>query len=137
MLRRIRNTIPMAQGCFFKKNINCYLRIFLFVWQEGELMYTHSSYNYTMHNSSGAEYDSKSDGIGLNITPGIAYSLSRCIQLEASLQNLLSFGYSSTKENAKDANQQDYKSNSVYINSSLDPISLSGISLGIRFFINK
>jgi hypothetical protein len=108
-----------------------------YLFGEGELMYTHASYNYSIHNSSFTEYDSKANAIGLNITPGIAYSLTHCIQLEASLQNLLSFGYSSTKEKARDTNQESYKSSSVYLNSSLNPISLSGITIGIRFWINK
>jgi hypothetical protein len=122
-------------GVFLRKYKPLSKNFYLF--GEGEIMYTHASYNYSIHNSSFIEYDSKADGIALNITPGIAYNLTNCIQLEASLQNLLSLGYSSTKEKAIDTNQLDYKSSSVYLNSSLNPISLSGISLGIRFWINK
>lgn len=108
-----------------------------YLFGEGELMYNHYTYNYSTNNNNGTEYDSKGNSIALNITPGIAYSLTRCIQLEAGLQNLLSIGYSSGKENAKDPNNIDYKTSGVNFNSSLSPVSLSGISLGIRFLINK
>ncbi len=108
-----------------------------YLFGEGELMYDHYSYNYSTSNNNGSEYDSKGNSIALNITPGIAYSLTRCIQLEAGLQNLLSIGYSSAKENAKDPNNLNYKTSNVNFSSSLSPVSLSSISLGIRFLINK
>lgn len=108
-----------------------------YLFGEGELMYEHSSYNYSTYYSNSEEYDSKGNDIALNLTPGIAYNLTHCIQLEAGLQNLLSIGYSSAKENAKDFTNLDYKLRGVNFSSSLSPISFSGISLGIRFFINK
>jgi hypothetical protein len=108
-----------------------------YLFGEAQLMYTYQTYNYSANNYGGGEYDSKSNNIALNITPGIAYSLTHSIQLEAGLQNLLSVGYSSTKENAEEPNNPDYKTNGVNFSSSLSPISLSGVSLGIRFLINK
>ncbi len=108
-----------------------------YLFGETELMYDHYSYNYSTVNSNGSEYDSKGNSITLNITPGIAYSLTHCIQLEAGLQNLLSVGYSSSKEIPKDPNNPNYKTSGVNFSSSLNPISLSSISLGIRFWINK
>jgi len=46
-------------------------------------------------------YDSKINELNLNISPGVAYNLTRCLQLEAGLQNLLNIGYSSRKEKIK------------------------------------
>jgi hypothetical protein len=135
MHRSIRAALCCEAGISLRKYKSLAKDFYLF--GEDELTYTHSSYNYSVNDNNGSEYDSKSDGIALNITPGIVYSLTRCIQLEAGLQNLLSIGYSSGTENAKDPNNLDYKLGNANFSSLLSPIPFSGISLGIRFMINK
>lgn len=122
-------------GVFLRKYKPLSKNFYLF--GEGNLMYSHETYNYSSQYNNGSEYDSKENSIYLNITPGVAYSLTRSIQLEAGLQNLLSIGYSSAEENAKTAGNEDYKMNSFSAGSSLNPVSLSSISIGLRFFINK
>ena len=94
-------------------------------------------YNYSSHYTNGDEYDSKQNSIYLTITPGVAYSLTHSIQLEAGLQNLLSIGYSFAEENAKTAGDEDYKINNFNASTSLNSFSLNSIFVGLRFFNKK
>ena len=96
MIQRFRS---YSAGLFLRKYKLLSKNFYLF--GEGGLMYYHNSYNYASQNNNGSEYDSKSNAVNLYISPGIAYNLTRCIQLEAGLQNLLSIGYSGATENAK------------------------------------
>lgn len=121
-------------GAFLRKYKLLAKNFYLF--GEGNLMYNHSSYNYSIYNS-GAEYDSKANSVSLNFTPGIAYNLTPSIQLETGLQNLLYVNYSSGNEDAKDPGYADYKQNSFSAGTSLSTISLNNIFVGIRFWINK
>ena len=104
---------------------------------EGDLTYYHDKYNYASHYTNANEYDSKQNSIYLAVTPGVAYSLTHSIQLEAGLQNLLSVGYSFAEENAKTAGDEDYKLSTFSASTSLSSISLNSIFVGLRFFINK
>ena len=100
-------------------------------------MYYHSSYNYSLHDPH-TDYDSKGNSVGLNVTPGIAYNLTRSIQLEAGLQNLLYISYGTNKETPKDpATGIHYKQTNFNVGTSLNPVSFNSIFVGIRFMLNN
>lgn len=122
-------------GTFLRKYKSLAKDFYLF--GEGNLTYYHSSYNYSIYNS-GTAYDSKANEVSLNITPGVAYNLTRSIQLETGLQNLLYAGYSASKETPKDnANGTEYKQSGFNVGTSLNTVSLNNIFIGIRIFLNK
>ena len=100
-------------------------------------MYNYTSYNYSGR-EFGVDYNSKASEVSLNISPGIAYNLTRSIQLESGLQNLLYVSYAASKEVPKIAgNAGVYKRSSFSLGSNLNPVSLGGIFVGIRFLFNK
>jgi hypothetical protein len=123
-------------GIFLRKYQLLLNRFYLF--GEGNLMFDYESYNYTTHNISNAEYDSKAYGFSLNFTPGVAFSLTHKWQLEAGLQNLLSVNYTNSKEVSKNNSaDQDFKENNFSLSSSFEPTSFNNIFIGLRFLINK
>lgn len=128
-------TKNFGAGIFFRKYKQLGKNFYLF--GEGDLLYSHSSYDYSSINPNGSEYDSKGNAIQFYITPGIAYSLTRSLQLEAGLQNIIAVFYSTTNEKALTPGNQDYKTSGAGFSSSLNPVQLSGIFVGVRFLFNK
>lgn len=108
-----------------------------YLFGEGGINYAHGNYNYSTYNNTGGEYDSKSDAVTLYLTPGVAYSLTRSLQIEAGLQNLLSVTYASADEKAVSQGYRDYKISEFGFNSNLNPVALTGIFVGVRFLFNQ
>ncbi len=108
-----------------------------YLFGEGNLMFNYETYNYSTQYAYQSEYDSKSYGINLNISPGVAYNLTGKLQLEAGLQKLLSIGYAHNNETSKNSGYPNLKENNFGLSSSLDPVSLNNIFIGLRFLITK
>jgi len=108
-----------------------------YLYAETNLMFDYTSYNYSEHIYNQSEYDSKAFDINLNISPGVAYSLTHCIQLEAGLQNLLSVAYTHRKEDSKDNAYTNFKENNFTLSSSLNPVSFGSVFIGLQFLFNK
>ncbi len=77
---------------------------------------------------SSPQFIRKQTSVGIGLTPGIAYAVSKRFHLEAALQNLVSLGYTNTNENGT-------TSDSFGISTNLS--GMNSISFGFRFFIAK
>ena len=123
-------------GMFLRKYQTLFNKFYLF--GEGNFMFDYETYNYTVHEIIQSEYDSKAYSFSLNLTPGVAYTLTRKWQLEAGLQNLLAIGYTSSKETSKsNLVNPDFKETGFALNSSFNPTTFNNIFIGLRFLINK
>lgn len=89
-----------------------------YVFGQAGLDYNHSEQNYPYY-ASQVENHTNSWGISLNASPGIAYGISKRIQLELGLPNMLHIGYS--------------KGENVYISPTTQSSSTTkGVSVGMN-----
>lgn len=80
----------------------------------------------------------KQYSVNVAFNPGIAYDMSRKLQLELLFfNNLISAGYSHIKNTFTSSSYPDSKENSFYLSSNLDWSQLSAISIGMRIYLNR
>lgn len=84
--------------------------------------------NYQMHDNTNVSYTQKGYNLGLNVYPGVAYSLTNRFQLEAGMPGILNVNYSSLKNNGT-------KNNTFSASTSLT--KLGGLSIGFRVLLAK
>lgn len=96
--------------------------------------YGYSSYNSTL---SGVESTRKSNSISIGISaiPGITYKLNKRVLFNATLNNILSASFTSSKTTYSNSTQVD-KGNGFYLSSSLSGGSLGNIGLGFSILLN-
>jgi hypothetical protein len=114
-------------GVFIRKYIPVVSQLYLF----GDArVYANRSIEKTY--SSGAEGKNKLWDIGISATPGLAYAVTKSIQIETGISSLFSVRYQK-----RDSNQNyiDGKSNAFNAGVLLD--SQNPIYIGFRFLINK
>ena len=73
---------------------------------------------------------------GISLYPGIAYSVSKHFQLEASINNLLNLYYTKSDHNQPDPNNPSHYSNSG-MTFSVNANGMSALNIGFRFMIGK
>jgi hypothetical protein len=73
--------------------------------------------------------------IALGISPGLAYSLSRNLQLEASIPSFLLFHYQAMKTKGVGSSSPEEKNNSFVFSSGLSSTALGDLSVGVRWLI--
>jgi hypothetical protein len=86
------------------------------------------AYTYTYQKT-----ELKVQSIGINLYPGVSYAISKKLQLEFGLPQLVTLGYSKTRQIVNDATTQ--KTNEVYFSASAS--SFSNFILGFRIFLPK
>lgn len=77
----------------------------------------------------------KQFGIRINVYPGISYSISKRLQLESGLTNLIAIGYNKGKGERTGVQTSSYESESFNVYSSLE--NLSSFYFGFRLLLNK
>jgi hypothetical protein len=73
--------------------------------------------------------------IGLGVSPGLAYSLSRNLQLEVSIPSFLLFHYQNTRTSTGGLNPSEEKNKSFVFVSGLSSTGLGDLSIGVRWLI--
>lgn len=119
-------------GVFMRKYLSLGKNFYLF--GEGGLGYNHQNNSQT--SSIDSKYILKGNGVSANLYPGIAYALNKRIHLEASINNLISLGYYTSKtENITIAGQSSSKSNGFSFDTNVS--ASVPLSLGFRFVLGK
>lgn len=133
----------------YKQNtfgVGVYMRQYLPV-AKSLYLFAHEGLSVSTNKGSGvigttlpASRDSKGWNATLGLSPGLAYDLTKKIQLELLLNNLLGVGYSHSK--ITDTPQgggivNESKVNSFSFNSNADPTQLTNISVGVRFTLGR
>ncbi len=82
-------------------------------------------------------YNEKIFNSGLSVNPGMAYNVSKHMQLELQLVNLLMASYSSNKSSSTDnINYPSPNDSKQFVfSTTLDGTLLNNVSIGIRFFL--
>ena len=119
-------------GVFMRKYLSLGKNFYLF--GEGGVGYNHQNNSQT--SSIDAKYISKGNGVSANLYPGIAYALNKRIHLEASINNLISLGYYTSKtENISMGSQTSSKANGFSFDTNVS--TSVPLSLGFRFVLGK
>ena len=110
-------------------------------------LFAHEGLNVSTNKGSGvigttlpASRDSKGWNASLGLSPGLAYDLTKKIQLEVLLNNLLGVGYShSTTTDIPQGGgpKNETKTDNFSFNSNADPTQLTSISVGVRFTLGR
>lgn len=102
------------------------------LFAQGDLGY---SYSNSKNNPQSTNYSiNKRNNVGINLFPGISYTISRKLQLETGLANLLSLNYTTQKQDNGGAIPYSTKANGFSFGSSIDGTSL--VYIGFRLLIN-
>jgi len=115
-------------GIFARKYITLGKGFYLF----GETGLNYFSFSYTYTYSS-QKTELKAQNININLYPGISYAVSKKLQLEVGLPQLVTLGYSKNKTLENDIATQ--KTDGVNFNASAS--SFSSFVLGFRIFLPK
>jgi hypothetical protein len=110
-----------------------------YVFGDESLNISYGSYKYLGSNGTNPYVEKiKTTASYFSLAPGLAYDLTRKMQFEILLSNLLSLNYSNIKHDY-DNNQiyTDYKENTFSLNSSLSLTQLSYINIGVRFILGR
>lgn len=113
-----------------------------YVFAQESLNYNNNEYRQFMSGYSGSYIlKSKTNNISTGINPGFAFDLTRKVQLELLLNNLVSLGYSQTKNssifNTTGGPSFISKEHSFYLNSDFNLDQLSNINVGVKFILGK
>jgi len=117
---------PLGKGflIFLKESLNTY--------------YSHLK-NYSSTNQGTFISDNKSLSVGITINPGVAYDLSKKIQLElVFLNDLISAGYVHTK-NVELGNPSNFRfeQNSFYASTDNSVSNLTSLNIGAKIFFGR
>ncbi len=130
-LYNVRDEKALGAGIFARKYKTLGKSNFL-LFLQGRLGYAYTkteSYISTPYVTT-----SKRHNIGVNVYPGISYALSRKLQLETGLNNLLSLNYFTEKSNTAQPVPVIARTNGINISSSID--NFSSLYIGFRVLIN-
>ncbi|OIR00630.1 hypothetical protein GALL_173210 [mine drainage metagenome] len=96
------------------------------------------SFNSNNTTSNGVESVQKGTGfnLGFNVVPGISYRLNKRVLFNATLNNILSASFTSSKTTYSNSTQID-KGNGFNLSSSLSGGSLGNIGIGFSILLNK
>lgn len=110
-------------------------------------LFAHEGLNFSTNKGSGilgttlqVDRDTKGWSASLGVSPGLAYDLTKKIQLEVSLNNLLGVGYShSTGTDIPQGGgaKIETQANNFSFNSNADPAQLTTLSVGVRFTLGR
>jgi autotransporter-like protein len=115
-------------GIFARKYVPLGKGFYLF----GETGLNYQNYSDTYTYTS-QKNELKVQSIGINLYPGVSYAVSKMLQLEVGLPQLVTFGYSKNEWLLNDATTQ--KSSGTNFNASAS--SFSSLFLGFRIFLPK
>jgi hypothetical protein len=117
-------------GLFYRKYYGLGKGFFLF--GEGNVFYQYSKYEQ----EASAPFIKKSNSVGFNVYPGLAYAVSRRFHLEIALSNLISFNYFTTKgETLYPNNTITAKNNGFSFSTNLS--TSNPLSVGFRVVLGK
>lgn len=115
----MRKYKPIGKGGFF-----------LFV--QGNLGYSY--FDSKLNTLTSGSTNDKRNTISITVVPGVSYTITKKLQLEAGLTDLLSFQYFTEKQEMTDIVSASYKTNGFNISSSID--GASSIYVGFRVLLN-
>lgn len=94
------------------------------------------SYSKNKNENSTSFYEGKQTSVGVNMSPGLSYKVSKKLHIEAGLREIASMGYSVTKNrNVVSTTSSDSKTNSFSVSTSLNNFS-SNIYFGFRLLLS-
>jgi hypothetical protein len=111
-------------------------------------LFAHEGLNFSagkgsgLFNATGIGYDVDANkwNATLGLSPGLSYELTKKMQLEVLLNNLLSVGYAHAKSTSTQHNttsKTEYENNNFSFNSNADPTQLTTVSVGVRFTLGR
>ena len=119
-------------GIFYRKYMPLGKSFYLF----GQAKASYGSYRQETEYGNGNKNDRKTWSISLSAAPGIAYAVSKRFHLEASLNDLVSLGYSHTDEtNTSNGQKNLTTSNGLSLSTNIS--STNPLSIGFRFVFAK
>lgn len=124
-------------GVFLRQYKNIGKDFYLF--GDESLNANYSKYTWVSSNGSAStEEKVKTFNSYISLAPGVAYDVTRKLQIEMLLSNLISLSYSNIKHAFTNTVAfTDYKENLFSFNSSLSLTQLSSISIGVRFVLGR
>ena len=131
--------VQYAAGAFYRKYKGLARNFYFF--GEGDLSFNYSKNNFQYYDVSTNSLNtaiSKTNGISLLIVPGISYAVWKKMQVELSMLNIFSIGYSHSKTHYSATNSLAYtdeKANSFSASANLSPNLLSNFGVGFKFIL--
>jgi hypothetical protein len=122
-------------GVFIRQYVPIINRLYIF--GQGNVYYslTRSKETLRDYNGYATRYNTKGWGSALTITPGIAVSITKNLQLETGFNNLLSVSYTKNKRALDQSSGNTTKESNFTAGVSLE--NESAFFLGFRFLINN
>jgi hypothetical protein len=116
-------------GVYYRKYHQLGKSFYLF--GEGQTYY---SYRKQESNDQISKHTTKYTNIGINVYPGIAYSVSKRLHLEVGINNLFNINYSHNRDETISSNGS-YDSKSNYVSTSSDFSPATALRIGFRFIL--
>jgi hypothetical protein len=128
-----KQTIESFGGGLFVRRYNSLGKGF-YLYGHGAISYSNFSQRQMPSTDFQMNYSSK--GVGIYISPGVAYAVSNRFHLEASLNNLVSLSYSKTRtDNISLSGYSTAESKGFNLETNLN--TTAPLSLGFRFVLGK
>lgn len=122
-------------GIFIRQYVPIVSRLYIF--GQGNVNYSYSKSNQTVIDYSGnkTKYNTTGWSTNLSITPGVAVSVSKNLQLETGFSNLFHVGYTNSKTGLDAPSSGKTKASSFSAGVSLE--NQSAFYVGFRFLLNN
>ena len=122
-------------GVFIRQYVPIINRLYIF--GQGDANYTSTKLNETQRDYNGyqTKYKTKGWNSSLSITPGVAVSITKNLQLETGFNNLFNVSYAKSTSSTDQSSANNTKNSSFSAGVSLE--NESQFYLGFRFLINN
>ena len=124
-------------GIFYRKYKKLLKDFYFFGEVDGE--YTHSENSQQNLQNGNDNIKTISDGGRISFVPGLSYQLCKMMQIELTMQNIVSASYAHFKINYNNITTPPgpYKGNDFSFNANLNSSFLSNFGIGFKFLLGK
>jgi len=124
-----RKTTEYGAGVFLRRYLQLGKKVYLF--GEGAADY---NYSYSKDANNGYKYTSQSNSITLSAYPGLSYTATKRLMIDAGLNRLVAIGYSNSKSTQTTPNSTSVSKNSSFgLSTTLG--GNTSFSVGFRFLL--